>query len=71
MPNKVPLARVGVSRQGVTIYPEIGKPFDFTKEEIADMNALTAKTQIDYYRSPVNEEAPAAVKPGAKGDGKL
>lgn len=53
--KKVPLHRIGVQRQGVTVYPEIGKPFDFTAEELTSLDKLSGETKIDYYRSPVNE----------------
>lgn len=69
MPKKVPLIRIGVQRQGVTVYPEIGKPFDFTKEEIADITKMEAG-KAEYIRNPVNEdtvETKAAAKAAAGG----
>lgn len=65
MPKKVPLIRIGVQREGVTVYPEIGKPFDFTKEEVADITKLAENDKADYIRNPVNEDA-AEAKPAAK-----
>lgn len=79
MPKKVPLISIGVAREGKTVFPPIGQPFDFTKEEVADMEALSKKDGNTYFRNPVNEggdAAPAdekksgAKKAGDKGDGK-
>lgn len=67
MIKKVPLSSIGVSREGKTVYPEIGKAFPFTKEEIAELEALQAKTGDEFIRDPVNEDAPAAEeKPAEK-----
>ena len=55
MPIRCPLKAVGVSRDGVTVYPEINKPFDFTPKEVADLNDLAKVSGIQYLRKPVNE----------------
>lgn len=60
MPKKVPLVSIGVARDGKTVYPPIGKPFDFTKEEVADMDKLAKSDRKEYYRDPLNEDSPAA-----------
>lgn len=60
MAKKVPLSSIGVSRDGKTVYPEIGKAFDFTDAEIKELEALQAKTGDEFIRDPVNEDAPAA-----------
>lgn len=65
----IPLVSVGVQRQvngkNMSVHTEIGKPFDFTDDEKADLDALTAKTNEDYYRLPVNE-APDDLAPADK-----
>jgi hypothetical protein len=82
MPKKVPLVSIGVARNGKTIFPEIGKPFDFTAEEIADMDNATKASGVTHYRDPLNEVAdePVAAKPAkskkdkaadGEGDGNL
>jgi len=53
--NLIPLKSIGVKRNGKTIYPPIGKPFEFTADEVSDIKNLAAKTKIDYYRLPINE----------------
>lgn len=58
MPKKIPLVSVRVSRDGVSVTPPIGAVFDFTKEELADLEKLSKATGTDYVRDPVNE-APA------------
>lgn len=55
MTAKIPLVSIGVKRDGKTIHPEIGKVFDFTDDEIADVDKLSAATGVDYFRDPVNE----------------
>lgn len=57
MPKKVPLISIGVAREGKTVFPPIDQPFDFTKEEVADMEALSKKDGNTYFRNPVNEGA--------------
>ncbi len=57
MAKKIPLVRIGVQREGKTIYPEIGVVFEFTKEELTDLNRLSGETKVDYFRDPVNEDS--------------
>lgn len=60
MPKKIPLISVTVHRNGKAVEPTIGKPFDFTAEEIAEVLQAVPGSM----RDPVNEEAapaPAAV----------
>lgn len=56
MPKKVPLISIGVKRGDDTVYPEIGKPFDFTKEEIADIEKMAKAAKTSYFRDTVNED---------------
>lgn len=56
MPKRIALVAIGVTRNGKTIYPEIGKSFDFTAEEVAELNALGKASKIAHIRVPVNED---------------
>lgn len=58
--KKIPLVAIGVMRDGKSVIPEIGKAFDFTAVELADLEKLTETTKVDYVRDPVNEDVPAA-----------
>lgn len=72
MPKKVPLVAIGVKREGVTIYPKVGEPFDFTDAELKDLTKLSKETKSDYFRSTVNEDGSKDDKPSKqdKADGK-
>ncbi len=72
MPKKIPLVSVRVSRDGKSITPPLGVPFDFTKEELDDLAKLSAQTNQSYVRDPVNETADASDAPAkpAKGEKK-
>ena len=64
MPLRVPVQSIGVSRDGKTVYPEIGKAFNFTASEVEEINALQKASGEEIYRKPTNETegvaAPAA-----------
>ena len=55
MAKKVPLVSVGVKRDGITVFPKIGEPFEFTDAELKDLTKLSKETKVDYFRAPVNE----------------
>lgn len=45
MPKRIPLGSIGVTRDGKTVYPQIGtettgEAFDFTAEELAEITGL-------------------------------
>lgn len=40
MPTRIPKVSIVVVRKGEQIVPKINEPFDFTKEELADIEAL-------------------------------
>lgn len=73
MPIRIPQETVFVVRDGKTVKPEIGKPFNFTTDELDDLKRLRPQA----IRVPVNETAdaddgdngsastPAASKPAA------
>lgn len=51
----IPLCSIRVKRNGQSVTPQLNKAFEFTAEEKADLDKLTAETGQDYYRLPVNE----------------
>jgi len=64
----IPLVSIGISRDGQPVRPAIGKPFDFTDEEKADLDAIFEDQGVEAYRLPVNEavEAPVALTAAEK-----
>ncbi|ENQ7722901.1 TPA: hypothetical protein L4T14_001433 [Pseudomonas aeruginosa] len=61
MPKRIPLSTIVVYRDGKRVVPEIGKPFDFTPEEAADVNALEKKLKDQgnpqlLFRKVINED---------------
>lgn len=58
----IPLVAIGVSRDGQSVRPVIGKPFDFTADEKADLDRIHKEHGVESYREPVNE-APAELVP--------
>lgn len=67
----IPLVSIGVSREGQSVRPVIGKPFDFTAAEKADLDLIQKEQGIEAYREPVNEVVEAPVvekKTGKKAD---
>lgn len=55
MPKRIPVVAIGVTRNGKTVYPTIGQVFDFTAEEITEINALEKASGVQHYRKPINE----------------
>lgn len=60
MPKRIPLGSIGVSRNGVTVYPPIGtettgEAFDFTAEEIAEINGLEKASGNRLFRKLIAE----------------
>lgn len=68
MPLKMPAQNIKVVRDGQPVWPEIGKPFDFTDDEISEIEEANPEALM-----PVNvreaREIVAAVD-GDKDDGK-
>lgn len=56
----IPLCTIRVKRDDKSITPVIGKPFEFTAAEKADLDAVAAQSGSEYYRLPVNESVPVA-----------
>lgn len=59
----VPLVSIHVQREGKLIVPQIGKPFEFSDDEVVDMDTLSEKTKTEYYREPLNEASADGEKP--------
>jgi len=62
MPKRIALGSIGLTRDGQTVYPEIGtestgKPFDFTAEELTQIAALEKQTGNQLVRKILNEGA--------------
>jgi len=55
MPKRIPVVAIGVTRNGVTVYPTIGQVFDFTAEEVAEINGLEKASKTQHIRKPINE----------------
>lgn len=53
MPIRIPTKTVILQRNGKNFSPPVGKPFQFTAEELKEIDALN-KTVL---RKPINEEA--------------
>ena len=58
----IPLVSIRVLRDGQSIAPVIGKPFDFTADEKADLDKIHAEHNVESYREPINEAPVEAVK---------
>lgn len=65
MPKRVPVQTVILHRDGKQFAPPLGKAFDFTAEELADINAVNP----DAVRKPVVEDGEAAQNEGKTGAG--
>lgn len=59
MPKRIPLGTIGVTRDNKTVYPKIGQLFDFTADEVAQINALEKSSGNKLFRKPVNEDQSA------------
>jgi len=62
MPKRIPLSTIVVHRDGKRVEPPIGQAFDFTADEVEEINALE-KTLADQgnsqllFRKVINEDA--------------
>lgn len=71
MPKKIPVHTIVVQRDGKTVIPAVGKPFDFTDAEIADVRAVDPKAFRDLVNEEVDTPAPKAKAKGPKADADL
>lgn len=60
--NLIPLVSIRVMREGQPVAPAIGKPFDFTADEKADLDRIRAEHNVESYREPINEAPVEPVK---------
>jgi len=58
MPIRIPLCQIGVSRNGTTIFPKISEPFEFTAEEVTEINELQTRTGKKFFDKIVIEDNP-------------
>ena len=58
MPKRVAVQTIRVLRGKEVVSAPLGEPFDFTDQEIADVEAVNP----DAFRMPVNEDVPAQEK---------
>lgn len=65
MAKFIPVQGVYVHRDGKTVAAPIGEPFDFTDEEVADIQALNPSA----IREPINETPAPAKKAVAASKG--
>jgi len=61
MPKRIPLSTIVVHRDGKRITPEIGLPFDFTPDEVAEISALEQELKARgnpqlLFRKIINED---------------
>lgn len=73
MPKRTPLQSVVVMREGKMVTPPLEQPFEFTKEEIDQIEAvnpaaLSVMTQVDMSKEPEAKatEPAKAPAPAAK-----
>lgn len=73
MNTRIPVQTIVVKRDGQTVVPKIGKPFDFTDDELADIEKLNPSAVRTLVNETVEPAAPAAPKTGGKkkGDAEL
>ena len=78
MPKKVPLISVTVFRDSKPVALPVGKPFDFTEDEVAEIDAMVPGSLRDpivevaaasVSADPAPAAKPAAGKKTAKDDG--
>ena len=68
MATLIPLKGIIVHRNGKSVMPELGKPFDFSDDEIKDIpEGYTRELIVEQVPAPVAPAAPAKGK-AAKGD---
>lgn len=65
MPNRVPLQSVVVQRDGNNVVPPIGAVFEFTEQEVADIESANPDT-LSATIAVAADDVPVA-KPAGKG----
>jgi hypothetical protein len=66
----IPVQGVVVHREGKSVRPPVGQPFEFTEGEVADIRAVEKANKTAILREPVNEivvdEKAAKIKAAAE-----
>lgn len=62
MPKLIPVQTITVGREGKSIVPLIGQPFDFTEQEAKEIAAMNPAA----VRAPVVEVMPEAAEQGGE-----
>lgn len=71
MPIRIPMHQIVVQRGDQRLYPEIGRPFDFTDAEIAEVfGAAATEEPFDAAAEETAKAVVEAAKPAGKGKGK-
>lgn len=63
MPKRVPLNTIVVHRNGKNVVPPIGKPFDFTQQELDDIMAVMPNAVRKIINEAPDESDEPKVKP--------
>ena len=66
MPKRVPVSGIHVHRDGKLVRPKLGVPFDFTAEELDDINRLNPGAITKIVTSELKDEDPAILKARAE-----
>lgn len=62
MPKRVPVQGIVIHRDGKNIKPPIGKAFDFTAEELADIMRVNPNAVSKIENVEINDESDAKAK---------
>lgn len=62
MPKRVPVQTIIVNREGKNIRPPIGKPFDFTPEELDDIMRVNPAAVTKIENVEINDDSEAKAK---------
>lgn len=68
MPKRILVGSIGFTRDGKTVYPEVGKLFDMTSAEIDEITKLEKVSGNQLIRKAVNESGDEDLA-GANGSG--
>lgn len=59
MPKRIVKTSIQVQREGQLVFPPVGEVFDFTNEEVTEINKLAPKA-LGKIEAPAKEEAAKA-----------
>lgn len=69
MPKRIPVQTIILHREGKRVVPEIGKSFNFTVDELADINAVNPKAIRHIINEESQVDAAAADQTEGEGEG--